>query len=96
MVVEPDLRGLRAWGVAGTAVVGLGLLMASMGRLRLELEREIVRRCQAEASLREVNASLEVRVKDRTAELEEIVSDLDSFNRMVSHDLRGPLGVSEA
>ncbi|MDQ5927169.1 MAG: hypothetical protein QG554_2112 [Pseudomonadota bacterium] len=92
LVVEPDLRGLRAWGVAGTAVVGLGLLMASMGRLRLELEREIVRRCQAEASLREVNASLEVRVKDRTAELEEIVSDLDSFNRMVSHDLRGPLG----
>ena len=90
--VAPDLRGLRAWGVVGTAVVGLGLLMASMGRLRLELEREIARRCQAEASLREANASLEARVKDRTAELEEIVSDLDSFNRMVSHDLRGPLG----
>lgn len=92
LVVAPDFRGLRAWGVVGTAVVGLGLLMASMGRLRLELEREIERRCQAEASLREANASLEARVKDRTAELEEIVSDLDSFNRMVSHDLRGPLG----
>lgn len=86
------LDALRGWAAAAMAMVGLGLLMAAMGRLRLELEDEIGRRCLAEASLRESNLLLEVRVKDRTAELESLVGDLESFNRMVSHDLRGPLG----
>ena len=35
---------------------------------------------------------LELRVADRTRELSEIVASLESFNSMVSHDLRGPLG----
>ncbi|MES2091140.1 MAG: ATP-binding protein [Pseudomonadota bacterium] len=87
-----ELERLRAWAVVGYAIIGLGLLMAAMGRLRIELEQEVTRRCQAETLLREANAFLEVRVKDRTAELEDLVSGLESFNRMVSHDLSGPLG----
>ncbi len=87
-----ELERLRAWATVGYAIVGLGLLMAAMGRLRMELEQAVASRCQAEASLREANAFLEVRVKDRTAELEELVTGLESFNRMVSHDLSGPLG----
>lgn len=39
-----------------------------------------------------LNASLESRVEARTEELQEIIQGLESFNRMVSHDLRGPLG----
>lgn len=91
-VFGAKMAGLRAWAAVGYAVIGLGLLMAAMGRLRMELEQEVMRRCQAERSLRDANASLEVRVKDRTVELEELVGDLESFNRMVSHDLAGPLG----
>lgn len=91
-VFDVGLERLRAWAAVGYAMVGLGLLMAAMGRLRIELEQEVARRCQAEASLREANAFLEVRVKDRTVELEDLVSGLESFNRMVSHDLSGPLG----
>jgi signal transduction histidine kinase len=42
--------------------------------------------------LRALNESLEHKVAQRTRELEDVVSALESFNRSVSHDLRGPLG----
>lgn len=46
---------------------------------------------QAEASLRELNASLEARVAQRTAELEELNRSLETFVYSVSHDLKTPL-----
>lgn len=92
MLLELDLVRLRGWSALGMACVGMGLLMAGMGRLRLELEGELARRREAETELRRLNESLEQRVRHRTAELEQLVDGLESFNRMVSHDLRGPLG----
>ena len=83
---------MRAWALTVQAITGLGVLVATMGRMRMELQTEIDQRREAEAALRQLTAHLEQRVHQRTGELQGLVDGLESFNRMVSHDLRGPLG----
>jgi PAS domain S-box-containing protein len=48
---------------------------------RINSEREIIR----------LNASLEKRVLERTNELQKSISDLQSFSRVISHDLKTPV-----
>ncbi|MFG6460789.1 ATP-binding protein [Roseateles sp. DXS20W] len=56
------------------------------------LQTEVDERKRIARDLSVANESLEQRVLQRTAELHAVIDGLESFNRSVSHDLRGPLG----
>ncbi len=68
-------------------------LLDAAGRLKgyRGVGRDITERVRAEAQVRELNATLEERVRARTSELESANQELDAYNYSVSHDLRAPL-----
>ncbi|MFI5494902.1 ATP-binding protein [Actinoplanes sp. NPDC051859] len=55
------------------------------------ISTDITDRKRAEEQVIQLNANLELRVRERTAELEASTRELDAFAYSVSHDLRAPL-----
>jgi PAS domain S-box-containing protein len=80
--------GTRFWAsVVITALRDASGVLRGFGKVT----RDMTERKQAEDEVLRMSAELEQRVRDRTAALEAVNSELESFSYSVSHDLRTPL-----
>jgi PAS domain S-box-containing protein len=78
-------------GSERTCLISAELLELGGETCAVTVINDITERKRAEAALYELNATLEQRVTERTAELQRSNRELDQFAYIASHDLRSPL-----
>lgn len=87
-VVDNERRMLRRDGTV--ILVESTTKLLDDGRI-LALVRDVTEKRRAAEAIRQLNQELELRVKERTVELEEAVQIREELLQVVSHDLRNPL-----
>lgn len=88
-----EKRYLRKDGTAVWVHIRTSLVCAGPGEPKhmVSVVSDISERKAAQEEIQRLNLSLEQRIGERTAELEEANKELKSFSYSVSHDLRAPL-----
>ncbi|HZH15189.1 MAG TPA: PAS domain S-box protein [Archangium sp.] len=91
--VLDDFRLMRKDGTSIWTLVSTGPLLDENGKYigAMAMITDITQRREAEEQVRRLNAELERRIAERTAQLEFSNRELEAFAYSVAHDLRAPL-----
>lgn len=88
---EMEVQFRKKSGEIGDYFISACIIEVHGRPLYLTIVHDITQRKNAEKQIIELNTQLELKVQQRTAQLEAINKELETFSYSVSHDLKAPL-----